>query len=357
MIRFTALRENVTPPKLAQHNSSGFDFYSPTRVVIQPNQAAWIDSGIAVGIPEGHVGQFHSRIGLASQQGLLCIGGIIDPAFNKEVRLGLLNISDTPIEIKANEAVAQLIVTPCNTYESVETKTFIAKPVEARKWSELTNQPKLSGKVLCVPTKAYYKGLRSEPRIAYVRRNTSCYSLQNYQFMADSAYSYLRTDAETDRSALQLLPYVMIKKGNSFLSYKRGKGGEARLGGLRSIGFGGHIDEGIDYLDKYLKQDSLLAIFQRTANRELAEEIGNLKVNGLLPIGVLNTAEFSTDADVGWFHLGLLYVVEVPEDFVPKTSEANIIKDVKWMTIEELMKQNLEAWSDAGLRYWRHLNA
>ena len=349
MIRFTTTNLQVRPPEQASPHSSGFDFFSPASVTIQPNQSAWLDSGVIVSIPEGHVGQFHSRMGLARTQGLICVGGIIDPEYNKEVRIGLHNLSDCPIEIRVGDRVAQLIVTPCTVYQ--QTGSLQITPLKSMKqttWADRTNQPELSGEVLCIPKTELKNSFKTVSSVLSFICKTDVIKVTNYQFITENMISHPRDLAEEDDSLLQLIPYILIKKGDTFLNYTRAKGGtEAKLHGKRSLGFGGHIDEGIDYSNKQLSSDMSLSILERAANRELAEEIGNLKLNGLMPYCLLRTMNFNDFKDVGWVHLGVVYIIEVDDNFTPKTTEANVIKDIKWSTTDELKECVLEEWSNA----------
>src|SRR6266542_6473300 len=52
-----------------------------------------------------------------------------------------------------------------------------------------------------------------------------------------------RSQAEENPRFKQIIPYVLIKRGESLLHYVRGKGsGEKRLVAKGSIGIGGHIN-------------------------------------------------------------------------------------------------------------------
>ena len=52
-----------------------------------------------------------------------------------------------------------------------------------------------------------------------------------------------RPDAENDPGYKQIIPYVVLRRGDKiFMTRRLKKGGEARLHGLMSIGVGGHIN-------------------------------------------------------------------------------------------------------------------
>lgn len=65
------------------------------------------------------------------------------------------------------------------------------------------------------------------------------------QLFDPATYSFLpRSQAETDPTFKQLIPYVILTCQDRVFHYRRGaKGSETRLQTLRSIGIGGHISE------------------------------------------------------------------------------------------------------------------
>jgi predicted NUDIX family phosphoesterase len=103
----------------------------------------------------------------------------------------------------------------------------------------------------------------------------------------------------------QIIPYLVLTRGEGadtrVLCYqRRTKHTEQRLGGLWSVGFGGHI-EPVDRDDSEIAEHGLLRV---SALRELVEETG-LKVNGdaLAPVGFIN----SDSEDVSSVHFGVVF--------------------------------------------------
>ena len=75
-----------------------------------------------------------------------------------------------------------------------------------------------------------------------------------------------RPDAEADPGYKQIIPYVVLCRGDEiFMTRRLRKGGEARLHGLISIGVGGHINP-VDELDRE-------SVLMRGLERELEEEV------------------------------------------------------------------------------------
>jgi predicted NUDIX family phosphoesterase len=100
-----------------------------------------------------------------------------------------------------------------------------------------------------------------------------------------------RSEAETDPSWKQLIPYLLLRDGERIFLMRRTKaGGDERLHDRYSIGVGGHINpEDRDVIGGL--------------RREWAEEIEADFEPEFEPIGLLNDDE----NEVGAVHLGLVY--------------------------------------------------
>jgi predicted NUDIX family phosphoesterase len=109
---------------------------------------------------------------------------------------------------------------------------------------------------------------------------------------------------EPDDALKQLVVYVLVRRGDDWLSYRRVKG-EHRLAGKLSIGFGGHVEAG----DEAGNGPAPTALFLTAALRELEEEL-EYEPRSLRPVpaGLVNH-----DSDlVGRCHLGLVYRLDLP---------------------------------------------
>lgn len=99
----------------------------------------------------------------------------------------------------------------------------------------------------------------------------------------------------------QVIPYIALTLGDRVLCYQRTtKHSEQRLGGLWTIGFGGHI-EPLDRDDDALATHGLLAV---AARRELLEETGlELPHDQLVQHGCIN----DDSTAVSSVHFGVFY--------------------------------------------------
>ena len=148
-----------------------------------------------------------------------------------------------------------------------------------------------------------------------------------------------RPQAEQDLAYRQIIPYAVLRnRGRVFMTRRLPKQGEARLHGKYSIGMGGHINR--------READSPDPIRAGMA-RELREEVGlQTFPEPHHCAGIIN----DTTEEVGRYHLGLLFPLEVPEEVhVTETKKM----EGGWSTEAEIEAAlpKMEAWSQV---VWRN---
>lgn len=189
--------------------------------------------------------------------------------------------------------------------------------------------------VLCIPRSLFdeigsFQGIQTDvqpyiPRILEAR---------NTRFVP-------RSQAEDDPSWKQIIPYVLIRKGDRLLHYVRGKGsGEKRLVAMGSIGIGGHIN----HRDKSLFAEGL-EFYEEALQRELHEE---LRMDGRFrtrAVALIN----DDSTPVGQVHLGIVHLCELAEENVAKGEAC--ITDLRFLTLPELLerREQMETWSQLSL--------
>lgn len=106
------LDPSATIPTRAHPGDAGLDLYTLRDASVAPGGITTIRTGIAVGIPYGHVGLIKPRSGLAARHGIDTLGGVIDHGYTGEVQV-LLTTHATPTRwVIAGERIAQLLVVP-----------------------------------------------------------------------------------------------------------------------------------------------------------------------------------------------------------------------------------------------------
>ncbi len=111
-------------PAYQTEHSAGMDLRAnlESPVTLQPLQRALISTGLFIELPQGYEAQIRPRSGLAFKHGLTVLNspGTIDADYRGEIKVLLINLSDTPFTIENGERIAQMIVAP---YQQVQWQT------------------------------------------------------------------------------------------------------------------------------------------------------------------------------------------------------------------------------------------
>lgn len=160
-------------------------------------------------------------------------------------------------------------------------------------------------------------------------------------FMADRAH------CETDKSTLQVLPYIaLIDENNNLFVYTRGKAGqESRLHNKKSVGLGGHIDEPVTTTIEELIIDE--------ATREVEEETGYKPTREQMQEALKNAAIlYAPVNDVDAVHIAVMMMISVKRSDLTKL-EDGVIVNPEWLSnnmiglyreINKLVKPECQKW-------------
>lgn len=110
-------------------NSAGMDLraYLPDgKMVLKPMQRALVPTGLFMEIPVGYEGQVRPRSGLAIKSGITVLNspGTIDADYRGEVKVILINLSDTDFVINSGDRIAQLVIAKHEQPDVVEVQTL-----------------------------------------------------------------------------------------------------------------------------------------------------------------------------------------------------------------------------------------
>lgn len=158
--------------------------------------------------------------------------------------------------------------------------------------------------------------------------------------VSDRLFFAERDYMEHDSHFKQIIPYLVLQRGKDdnqrVLCYqRRTKHTEARLGGLWSVGFGGHIEP----LDRTADQVATNGMIMATALREMEEETGLTPgADALTLAGHIN----SDSEDVSAVHFGVVFNVDL--DLLTGTDEEimNLVSaqaephQARWIPVAEL---------------------
>ena len=90
--------------------AAGHDIYGLTNGLVPAKGQTMVETGIAIGLPEGTYGRLPARSGMASKMGIAVGGGVIDADYIGEVKVILRNRGEADCLFKVGDPIAHLIV-------------------------------------------------------------------------------------------------------------------------------------------------------------------------------------------------------------------------------------------------------
>jgi len=109
-LNYSILRPGAKPPTRKHPTDAGVDVYSnePGAVTVAPHTCAIFRTGVTFEIPEGLMLQAWPK----SKNNHLLGAGILDPFYQGEVLVKVVNYADDPLIIHEGDPVAQLVLVP-----------------------------------------------------------------------------------------------------------------------------------------------------------------------------------------------------------------------------------------------------
>ena len=110
--RFTHPHAEV--PTRAHPTDAGLDLAASETTQVAPGVVTLVPTGIAVAIPEGHVGILAARSSLAAKKSMTLANGvgIIDSDYRGEIKIPIIPLDGCHTLIQAGQKIAQLIILP-----------------------------------------------------------------------------------------------------------------------------------------------------------------------------------------------------------------------------------------------------
>lgn len=94
--------------------SAGMDIraFINEEIILRPFQRSLIPSGLFIELPQGFEAQIRPRSGLALKHGITVLNspGTIDADYRGEIKILLINLSDTDFRIQSGDRIAQMII-------------------------------------------------------------------------------------------------------------------------------------------------------------------------------------------------------------------------------------------------------
>lgn len=117
-LQVVRLTESAKMPHFAHTSDAGMDLFCSELVTIPPRECVQIKTGIALAIPDGHVGLIWDKSGLSHRYGLKTIGGVIDAGYRGEILVGMVNLGTQEHTFSVGDKIAQMLI------QKVEHPTF-----------------------------------------------------------------------------------------------------------------------------------------------------------------------------------------------------------------------------------------
>ncbi|WP_316819867.1 dUTP diphosphatase [Pedobacter gandavensis] len=113
-------------PQYETAHAAGMDMraFVETEITIKPLQRVLIPTGLHIELPVGFEAQIRPRSGLAYKHGISIVNspGTIDADYRGEIKVLLVNLSDTDFVVNNGDRIAQMVIAKHETisWESVE---------------------------------------------------------------------------------------------------------------------------------------------------------------------------------------------------------------------------------------------
>lgn len=111
-------------PEYKTSGSAGVDLYADIEkpITLRSLERELIPTGIYIALPEGYKANVCPRSGLAIKNGITVHNtpGLIDSDYRGEIKVILVNLSNTPYTINPGDRIAQLVITKVERVEFVE---------------------------------------------------------------------------------------------------------------------------------------------------------------------------------------------------------------------------------------------
>lgn len=120
-------------PQYETAHAAGMDMraFVENKIVIKPLQRVLIPTGLHIELPVGFEAQIRPRSGLAYKHGISIVNspGTIDADYRGEIKVLLVNLSDTDFVVNNGDRIAQMVIAKHETitWESVDTLNDTAR--------------------------------------------------------------------------------------------------------------------------------------------------------------------------------------------------------------------------------------
>ncbi|RAJ33422.1 dUTP diphosphatase [Pedobacter cryoconitis] len=119
-------KSGLALPQYETVHAAGMDMraFVTEEIVIKPMQRTLVPTGLHIELPVGYEAQIRPRSGLAYKHGISIVNspGTIDADYRGEIKVLLINLSDTDFVVNNGDRIAQMVISKHETisWESAE---------------------------------------------------------------------------------------------------------------------------------------------------------------------------------------------------------------------------------------------
>jgi|TARA_Y100000031_G_scaffold130274_1_gene149858 dUTP pyrophosphatase len=102
---------DVPTPSYAHKGDAGVDLYAAEDCTLKPMERKLVPTGLKMEIPVGYEGQVRPKSGLSINHGITQVNctGTIDSGYRGEIKVPLINLSNSEYKIEKGKKIAQII--------------------------------------------------------------------------------------------------------------------------------------------------------------------------------------------------------------------------------------------------------
>jgi dUTP pyrophosphatase len=97
-------------PVVAYNGDAGMDIFSNEDCLINPMEKAVIGTGLKFEIPAKYAGFIWDKSGLAVNNSLKTMAGVLDSGYRGELKIVLINLGKEPYKVEKGKKIAQMII-------------------------------------------------------------------------------------------------------------------------------------------------------------------------------------------------------------------------------------------------------
>ena len=121
-LKIKRLDAAVGLPEPASARAAGFDLASAVDIEIPARSIRLVGTGLVIAVPDGYFLGIFARSSTPLKRGLMVANGVgvIDPDYcgpSDEIKIQVLNFTDSPVHVKRGDRLAQGIVLPAPRLE------------------------------------------------------------------------------------------------------------------------------------------------------------------------------------------------------------------------------------------------